>query len=341
MSTLRADRPRRRAGNSSILPLFLCLAGVVPNSLQADPLDTGLPPDTTAARKTLAQLGPRFGARYTPHFTLLSDSDRSEPLGGLAEETWSRVNRFATRLRLATRPPAKKLLVIFFDTWEGYERLLRPGGFVIDPQVPGFFDQMSNRCIMFNSADGPLIREKRREITTASSGEAPTTSRAGMDHAQRAITEHEQIINDTVFRHELAHLVLFNIGVQTPDMRDRRWLQEGLAMQFEAPTVVNRYRAADFLALDVETTLALCRSLISDPTPLAPGAQNSAQAYSAAWAVVFFLSSEHPQLFALYLTAPALPRDRELAAFEESFGPLDVAFVERCQKTIADAQSAR
>lgn len=321
-----------------LLP-FLCLVLVIPHTAQGDPLDTGLPPDTTAARETLAQLGPRFGARYTPHFTLLSDSDRTEPLGDLAEETWSRVNLFAARLRLSTRPPTKKLLVIYFDTWDGYERFLRPGGFVISPDVPGFFDQMSNRCIMFNSAGSPLIREKRREI--ASGGDAPTTSRAGVDHAQRAITEHERIINDTVFRHELAHLVLFNIGVQTPAMRDRRWLQEGLAMQFEAPTVVNRYRAADFLALDVEIALAMCRSLISDPTPLAPGAQNSANAYSAAWAVVFFLSSENPQRFALYLSAPTLPRDRELAAFEESFGPLDAAFVERCRKTIADAQSAR
>lgn len=322
-----------------MLVLFLHL---FQHPASANSPEEDLPPDTIAARRALAQLGPRFGARYTSHFTLLSDADvdRTKPLGDLAEETWSRVNRFAAQLRLATQPPTRKLLVIFFDTWEGYDRFLRPCGFVIDPQVPGFFDQMSNRCIMFNSAGGPLIRDKRRELTTASS-HRPTTLHADLDHAQRQVSDHERIINDTVFRHELAHLVLFNIGVQTPAMRDRRWLQEGLAMQFEAPTVVNRYRAADFLALDVDRALPLCRSLISDPTPLAPGARNSANAYSAAWAVVFFLSSEDPQGFALYLSAPALPRDRELAAFEESFGPLDAAFVERCRKTLADAQSAR
>jgi uncharacterized protein DUF1570 len=329
MNTLRVDLPRRlRATVALALALILNLVPS-PRAASANPPDDGLPPDTAAARATLVQLGPRFGAHYTPHFTLLSDADpdRIELLGGLAEETWSRVHRFTERLRLGNRPATKKLLVIYFDSWEGYDHFLRPGGFVISPNIPGFFDQLSNRCIMFNSAAGPLIRDKRRELASSSAGAASTTLPAALEQAHRQVSNHERIINETVFRHELTHLVLFNIGVQTPLMHDRRWLQEGLAMQFESASVVNPYRAADFLALD--------------PRPLAPGVETSAEAYAVAWALVFYLTTEQSEPFALYLTTPRLPRDKELRAFEEHFGPIDAAFVERCRRTIAAARAAR
>jgi hypothetical protein len=323
-------------------PCFVVLSLTLSSSALAKPPIAELRSDTAAARTTLAQLGPRFSARYTPHFTILSDSEteRTEQLGGLAEETWSRVNNFAARLRLTTHPPTKKLLVIFFDTWEGYERFLRPDGFVISPNVPGFFDQFANRCVMFNAAGGPLIRDKRRELTESGDDLSPT-SRPDLDEAQRRVSDHERLINDTVIRHELAHLVLFNIGVQTTAMRDRRWLQEGLAMQFESEQPVNAWRAADFLALDPEKAAALCRTVIADPRPLAPGAQASTHAYAASWAMVFFMSTEMPHAFAAYLTTPPLPRDRELPTIEKSFGPVDAAFVERCRKTIAAARTAR
>ncbi|HKQ49925.1 MAG TPA: DUF1570 domain-containing protein [Phycisphaerae bacterium] len=328
----------RQSGSVAVFLLIVLL----PRASAYSPEDD-LPPDTSAARATLAQLGPRFGARYTPHFTLLSDADaaRTEPLGDLAEQTWLRVNTFAMRLGLATHPPAKKLLVIFFDAWEDYERFLRPDGFVISPNVPGFFDQFANRCVMFNAAGGPLIRDKRRELTESGRESPSSTSRAHLDDAQRRVTDHERLINDTVIRHELAHLVLYNIGVQTAAMRDRRWLQEGLAMQFEAAEPVNSYRAADFLAIDPDKTVALCRSVIADPRPLAPGAQTSTEAYAAAWAIVFYVSSELPREFATYLTTPALPREREISHFEKTFGSVDASFVERSRKTIAAARAAR
>lgn len=303
-------------------------------------MDAGLPSDTETARETLAQLGSRFAATYSLHFTVLSDADsgRTAAVNQLAEEIWSRVNVFAGRLRLATRPPTKKLLVICFDKWEDYERFLRPGGFVISPSVPGFFDQINNRCVMFNSAGGPLILDKRRELANP----IPDSS-AGrkVDEAQREITAHERIINETVFRHELAHQVLFNVGVQTARMRDRRWLQEGLAMQFESAEALSPYRAADFLAIDAEDCLTLFRSVIADPKPLAPGAENSARAYAAAWAIVYYLIHHEPRVFAPYLSSPAESAHPELAVFQKRFGPIDAEFVKKCRTSIAAANSAR
>ncbi len=304
------------------------------------PLDAGLPSDTSTARETLARLGPRFAATYSAHFTVLSDADskRTTAVNRLAEEIWSRVNVFAGRLRLTTRPPTKKLLVICFEKWEDYERFLRPGGFVISPSVPGFFDQMNNRCVMFNSAGGPLIRDKRREVASPMS---ESSSGRNVDEAQREITAHEQIINETVFRHELAHQVLFNIGVQTAQMRDRRWLQEGLAMQFESAEAISPYRAADFLAINAGDCLTLFRSVIADPRPLAPGAENSARAYAAAWAIVYYLIHHEPRAFAPFLSSPAGSTDLELAVFQKSFGPIDDDFVKKCRMSIAAANSAR
>lgn len=307
------------------------------------PLDAGLPTDTAAARAMLAKLGPRFGAQYAPHFTILSDadSDRTASLGQLAEEIWQRVNIFAAHLRVTTQAPTKKLMVVYFDTWEGFESFLRPGGFVISPGVPGFFDQVSNRCVMFNSANGPLLRNKRRELTTAPAIEPQARPIADVNKARRDLTAHEQIINETVFRHELAHQVFFNIGVQTPSMRDRRWLQEGLAMQFESTKDISPYRGADFLAIDIKDCEPLFRSVLSDPKFLAPGAKDSARAYAAAWAIVYYLIHEQPKPLAVYLAMPAGALDEELATFERSFGVVDEKFAADCRKLVATAHIAR
>jgi hypothetical protein len=302
-----------------------------------------LQPDTAAARASLARLGPRFSAKYTPHFTILSDatSTATESMSGLAEEIWYRVHAFAGRLRVTTHPPANKLLVIYFDTWADYEAFLRPGGFVISPTVPGFFDQINNRCLMFNSANGPLMRKKRRELTTVASDDLEPISAENLTKAQGEPAEHQRIINETVFRHELAHDVLFNIGIQTEKMRDRRWLQEGLAMQFESAEPVSPYRAADFLAIDAKDCIALCRSVIADPRLLAPGAEDSARAYAIAWAVVHYLVTIQPKPFATYLTSHASRPHQELATFERVFGPVDAAFVDNCRKEVAAAQAVR
>src|SRR5262249_54608381 len=114
------------------------------------------------------------------------------------------------------------------------------------------------------------------------------------------IARYVDLITATVVRHEIAHQVLTNLGIQGQD-DSRRWLCGGLAMQFKTTDPPNRYRLADFFAESAGEKSFGIASLISDPKLIGPGARNAQQAYAAAWALAFYLIEEDPYGFKAYM----------------------------------------
>ncbi|MFQ5624802.1 MAG: DUF1570 domain-containing protein, partial [Paracoccaceae bacterium] len=176
-------------------------------------------------------------------------------------------------------------------------------------------------------------------------------AQAVIDRRHRRIREiesririYEDLITKTVVRHEIAHQVLFNYGLQPRGASNPRWLREGLAMQFEAPAGVNRHRMEDFLALDRAGLRLNLRDLIADPEYLGPGAADLPGRYAAAWALVHRLVHERPRALAAYLEISSRPAATgepvvpEAAKFQATFGKLDTAF-ERKLVTYVEALS--
>lgn len=308
-----------------------------------------LPADRTADRTLLIQLGSDFRTYHGPCFTVLSDAGpkRARSLLVTAARTLSDIVAFSRRLDLAISEPDSKMTVVFFDAWADYERFAREAGFHVNPAVPGFHDGRSNRCLLFNYANAKVIRRKRREMrealaesirTEGSNRDAAARARLEKTHhrareIQTQIATYERLITMTVVRHEIAHLVLTNLGLQSAQPSGMRWLREGLAMQFEGEEPVNRHRLDDFLAAaDCDKGLNLA-ALVGESAYIGPGAKDLSARYSIAWALVYDLIHERPRAFATYLKGPSTrtlgSNGSARTAFEAAFGHKPDAAFER------------
>lgn len=314
-----------------------------------DPTVGGPPVDTELARTLLSDLGIRFSADYGKHFSVISDSaDQSANIMRTADDVYQRVIEFAGRLELSTTRPGKKMTVVFFSKWEDYRRSGAASGFSVNENAPGFFDHKSGVCYGYDYANSSLMREKRAVLKTArakfdADRDAGTLNSlteeqigqrlAAIVQMTNALFEHESLINQTVIRHELAHQSLANLGIQTPRMKDLRWLCEGLATQFESVSGINANRLADFRDIDWSDPKLTVRTLITDSKLLGPGAEQPSVSYAAAWGLVHYLINEKPREFAAFVrlfqqlppdgTSPA---ESDKAAFEKCFGKPDAKF---------------
>lgn len=327
-----------------------------------------LPGDPVAVRALAAEMGRGFRPLSTAHFTVVTDVDAVTLARFIevVEPTYAEVAAFVARLNLRRHPVRTKLIVVLFDRWEDYARAAKSAGMATDASIAGYYDQRSNRSVMFNFANADLLRAKRREAADArrrlallEAGEpagagrptAPSDDRepsaaalrelrARIEEMEARIEELERTIVETVVRHEIAHQVLANMGVQGPASRERRWLHEGLAMQFETPGRLNIHRLADCrAALQVGRSPAL-RQLVGDPTTIGPGAEGAAAAYARAWALVRYLAEHEPKALAEYAAAAGggpqggWTSAGLIAEFEAAFGPLDDAFEGRWKQYV-------
>ncbi len=306
--------------------------------------------DRALERRLTRELGGRFKAYRTPHFSILSDADGRHVAGlkDTAEKTLADVVALVERLDIRRLSPSSKMTVVFFDDWKHYAGRAKAAGFHVDQAVPGFFSDRDNRCLVFNFANAELLQAKRRDVIVASLELSAEEGRAApgdesvrrrLDAKRRRIRELEGLIlaierqiTRTVVRHEIAHQVLFNLGLQPRTAAPLRWLREGLAMQFETSGAVNRHRLEDFLAVANGRDRLELPALVGDPKHIGPGAANLPARYATAWALVAFVIEQQPKQFATYVEeqgrTTSAPSDSRAAVsrFEASFGELDADF---------------
>lgn len=290
---------------------------------------------------TVVELARGLGADFivTPsaHFNVISNVESSgvAALIRAAETTFERVAAFSERMGLTTRKLARPMTVIYFDSWTQYEAFALKEKFVVQEVVPGFFDERGNRCVIFNFEHSDLIRKKREELAVARaavfSGKGDQVVKKGAETRLRRVNELErqidlslESIRAVVIQHEIAHEVLFNLGLQRLDDHRRRWLKEGLAMQFETTEAPNAYRLADFRAIDWGGRPPTIRSIVEDPTQVGPGAAVPQQAYASAWALCYYLIQARPREFERYLRAsPSRDRSGDVEDFTAAFGAIE------------------
>lgn len=290
-----------------------------------------------------AALGGSFRRYHTEHFEILSDCDAGtvRRVLELAEDTFRGVSRFIAKLELPHRPPAGRMPMLLFERYSGYERYARQAGFPASESVPGYFDEGTGVCALFNFANSTVIRAQRDRLWRRERAQA-SQQRAGSDSnhsaaapvqndveaARRALEAAQRAVIATVVRHEIAHQILAATGVQSTRAGTARWMIEGTAMLFENADGPNTYRLADALAIPPGERLAYFRRVVDDPRELSLGAEGASAAYATAWALVYYLAETQPSALASYLSAPPVGA-KELDAFERRFGELDAAFVQR------------
>ncbi len=361
----------------------VCVA-VATAAATAQSVDQGDPGAGTNAAAPMATIrsaddlqawaGETFRIRRTDHFMIAYDGeyDHVRPLTGRVEATYAAVVRMCESTGIRTRGEPDALPVVFFDLYETYRvrsAALQPNA----AALAGFYNQNTNLACFFNTLSRPDViefdrqlavyqrelLELRRQGRSAAAEQAALQRQLTAFRIQRdAIVER---INRLVIQHEVAHQVLFNLGVHSREAENPGWLVEGLACQFEVPQrahhaglgAVNETRLAEFrqafglaegdppppagqrrAAFETRRFLPLT-DLIGDAHALASGrgGEHLSLRYAQAWSLVLYLHRMKREAFAGYVnavasrpagfrTTPAVER----AEFERAFGAIDDAF---------------
>ncbi len=145
--------------------------------------------------------------------------------------------------------------------------------------------------------------------------------------------------NTAKTRHEVAHQLAANLGIQPRGPIHPFWVTEGLACQFEVPMTpsarkrgaFSQHRLQGFRTARRGEYFRPLTTLLTAGIRAEMGRDERLALYSQAWGLFFFLRSERPEAFRAYLTA--LPRtagagSSGAALFAEHFGD-DLGQVER------------
>lgn len=302
--------------------------------------------DEAAEGGMIAELGSAFRVRRTAHFSIVSDcsADSVAAMSDNAEAACSGVYTLLARLRIPTRSSACKLIVLFMDRWELFAAQADAVGLPADQTAPGFFDSRANRCVLFNFANADSMRRKRLELAAARlrlkavdaaamSTEEQEQGRRQIGQIEAALADQERLINQIVVRHEIAHQVLYSLGIPRPGGCAGGWLVEGLAMQFESDPCwgLSSHRLEDLLSPGKGSFDLYALIAAPERWELAPGRQR--QAYALAGGLVSYLIERRPQAFARFVQAAHAGSSFDggdgptcVAEFEAAFGRLDAAF---------------
>jgi len=328
-----------------------------------------LPVDTAADAELLAIAGEGFTIHRTDHFVIAHNTSPEilKAFVTRAERTFDGVLRFCRTGGIPVTEPGHRLQMLFFDTPEGFVRYGRSIGFDQEG-ASGVYSPSHNRSAFFNTLNTPQLAELTRYVEDMENrlavrpggAELPAADRIAVQkHLQSVRSQRDRFVtrvNQLVVQHEMAHQVLYNIGVHTVGAQNPGWLLEGLACLFETPPTrsgagfgaMNQMRLRDFracltLADDngprMENLDRACRSgrllplkdLIADADLFSQGDNPQiVYVYAETWSLVHYMQRRHREKLAEYVRQVALRRpgqkftaEQEIAAFEAVFGPID------------------
>lgn len=163
------------------------------------------------------ELGIPFRAVRYADFAVVSDlpSDRLHVHGETLAQAAEDFTEAMSRLGIETWRPAQALTVVIFSDHRDFVEFARRADGVDAHWMGGYYASGSNRAVMYDDLGGPDF------IEAASTG---MPSAAVAEQAARATREK--------IRHEAAHLLAFNCGVQSRVAAHPLWLTEGLAESF-------------------------------------------------------------------------------------------------------------
>lgn len=171
----------------------------------------------TEADALAQELGIPFRAVRFADFAVVSDlpSDRLHVHGETLAQAAADFIEAISMLGIEAQTPAHPLTVVMFsDHREFVEFAARADG--VDAHwMGGYYASGTNRAVMYDDVGGPEF------VAASGDGAAPA------DIAEQAARATREKI-----RHEVAHLLAFNCGVQSRSIDHPLWFTEGLAESF-------------------------------------------------------------------------------------------------------------
>lgn len=215
-------------------------------------------------------LGPGFRRHATPHFTLLSEADRSWTRRQAArlERAYDQFQRFAGHLNLRLIPPNRRLTCILFADRPAFADFARQQDGVTDPWIAGYYASEPNYSVFYDPRQGPAFADALAHLTAAEreydelQAQWREASRKREQERSRLIQqrmkEHRTWIKAERRRlddsareaaaaktvHEAVHQLAYNTAIQSEYRSYPFWISEGLATNFETRDTVAAFGPA-------------------------------------------------------------------------------------------------
>lgn len=287
-------------------------------------------------QRLLKELPDGFQLKITKHYVIAYQNEDAFArwVGGLYESRLYRAFEtfWVKKKKLKLTEPRYPLIVIIFGTRAQYQqyvdRELGPGQSMI-----AYYNLQTNRVAMYDlTADqrnpNQAMNDRNIEVVLQNPAAIPMVA--------------------TII-HEATHQLIFNRGIQTRFAETPLWLNEGLAMYFEAPDLQSRrgwqtpgkvferrlIRFRQYLATRPADSL---KSLIMSDSRLRD-AEASVDAYAEAWALNHFLLTRRSKQYVEYINHMSEKRvlhedspETRLADFQQFLGEdlaeLDKQFID-------------
>ncbi|MFO0891468.1 MAG: DUF1570 domain-containing protein [Isosphaeraceae bacterium] len=322
-------------------------------------------PDLGPFRKALRV---PMDATRGPHIVLLHQRDarEAEHRVALLERVITGYYLFFAAQGIELTPPARRLVVAWFNEKDDYLTFLRTQDAAVFSTTRGYFHPTWNAVVGYDARSterqetGHQATAARRDelrrfretvermpprsrLRVALTGEPSRTLGKNqalelavrldreIDREELLLDLERRAIDEGTAAHEMIHLLAANSGLLPRHDAFPRWLQEGLAMQFEL------IRGGRWAGIGRAHDLRLPDwRRIQPPPPLEPLVRDrdfnrgyQRDAYAQAWSLVYYLRDRHPAKFLTFLDLLRSPdtslaelpaSDRSLSAFRRAFG---------------------
>ncbi len=300
------------------------------------------------------------------HFTVWSDAQPVvvQDVLKILDRTAEMVSIEAARHEWPLDPEPRRHVVLFFETEAGFEAARH--ALVGETEVPtGFYSPAHQCALYFDERNARRAIAAAGEIAAARAQLEALVREANLARKAGAIACADQLLGkararerevgvalaqlntealerlNQVVTHEGAHQLLFERGVQLPNVLYPKWVSEGLAICFEASAISEPFgprqrsalRLRDWNRLILEDRPEQLAALVSRTSQPRYGDELS-RFYTQSAALVAWLLEHRRTEFAQYLDwfrvdgqGRRLSPEQQLEVFERFFGP--AASVER------------
>ncbi len=331
----------------------------------ADGVLAPLPRAPEHERELLGLLGEAWSIQRSAHCVVAHRGGGAGIVLEQAETTYARVIGFCGAMDLPLWAPRAKLEVIACQTWASYQRVVASMTGSGESRC-GVYLPWVNRSVVCDVRASPEVSALRERITAVrralghgadGASEASASARRRLDRLERRLHEAVERVGRMVVQHELAHHVLYVVGIHRADADQPAWLVEGLATLFEVPLdvawdgglpPVNQERLADWRRARASGALPGVGEVLSGRGPDGKNPQAETNFYAQAWAMVYYLSKRHSDRFTAYVRALLARRPGRAVVglkgreeFIRIFGPIDKVFTSQWENCVSGLPSRR
>jgi len=292
------------------------------------------PVDRQWAERLSGLVGPRFKLTHSGHFTVLSDCDEqgAQTQADAMEDTYLLYYKNVAAIGLRPMPPDRRLVCVLFEKFDDYTDFLKQFEGMQNSWAGGFYSWRTNRAIFFQDRDNPAFKEVHAKIVEleASNKQLHEEMEAlGAGQTAKRLKIQDQLKHNNSLlekinarlnlvgristlsktRHEAAHQLLFNSGVQKRGKAYPFWVAEGLAIMFEStdsqgragPSLVNTYRLSSYRRCERDGQLIPLADLLHFVPADNDAVEKVAARYAQAWGLTHYLWNKQPRQLATYL----------------------------------------